>query len=365
MNLLSKLFFTFPEEKHKEQVQFYKPQQIKTRFDSTKEFLYESYISIDAIAFYSGAYRVTMTELQNIAKHVIKAKELIVKDPSVIPHFFDINGSSVDSLKSKEKSVKNELKTLVDFRNKLIQKDTSMIFRNLIIKKQMDLGKRINELNITEEIQKEDLNKEYGAMLMRIKKFLINGGNLVKKLELEKSNFYKKYENVSKEEKYKLMVSLSLGGFIVRLPAMQNNIRKIQIAKKREAVNKWVSEFMKIVEDLHSHTRNKELIDQKIFIHEFLENCLYRKDHKFDKIFEMRSEILDLSLNSFEEYMQENVKQEEEIKKMIFTLSNIKDGKLDIIFNKDIITKYINFLLSNNEKDKENLLNEFKNKLNL
>lgn len=355
MNLLSKLFFTFPEVQHKEQIKFFKQPKIKTDFNAPKEFLFESFISIDAIAFYTGAYHINDSELSTISKKVLQAKALIIKNPKVLPYFFKFEENATESLQNDAKTVKELLK----YRNKLIEKDTSNILKNLILKKQLNLAKRFAQVNLTQETVEEIMDKQYKEMMQRIKSHIVNGGNLVNKLKVEKENFYNKYVDIDEDQRINLILNLSLGGFIVRLPAMYTNIKKLQINKKNEAIRKWVTEFMKVVEDLGLKTKNKSLVEQKIILSEFLKNCLYRKDHKFDKMFEMRSEILDLSLDSFKDYMQENVQQEEEIKKMIFTVENIRDGSLNIKFNRDITEKYINYLNTGSEADKKSLLQEF------
>ena len=346
MNVFSKLFFSLNETEHHEQIKYFKSPAIKTNFNIEKEVLYESYIPIEAIVFYMGAYHTNDGEVNEIVKNVLEAKKLLVADRNMLTYFLNTN----------EENIENSAKGILKFRNKMVKKDKSVIFKNLIIKKQMNLMERYKEeMNILDP----EIDDQYKEMILRLKSDITNGENIVTKIQVEKENFYKNYLNVSDDDKFMLMMELSLGGFIVRLPSLYQNISKINIQKKSEAVRKWIQEFMKIVEDLELRTRNKPLIDQKLIILEFLKGCLYRKDSKFDKIFEMRSEILDLSLETFGSYMDENVKQEEEIKKMMIMVENIRTGIINIKYSKDITEKYINYLISGMEKDKEKLLKEF------
>lgn len=341
MNLFS---FLFPVENDlvtKEIVYNYKP--IAFTSDLKKEVLFESYISIDAIVFYMGAYHTNSTTVTKIVSHVLEAKDLIVKDKGIIEDFNNLS----------EEVPKSKARDLIKFRNKLIKNDKSGIFKNLILKKQM-------HLKTTEVGEDPGRNEMYVEMIQRLKNSISNGENVTKKINEEKINFYKDYAVVTSQERQKILMDLSLGGFILRLPSLFTFIQKIEIPKKSVTVKKWIMEFFKIIEDLELRTKTKELIEQKSIIREFLIGCLYRKNHAYDKIFEMRSEIMDLVLTNFNDYVEENIKQEEEIRRMIQVVDNIATGKITVVYSKDIREKFIVYLLTGLDSDKEVLLEEFK-----
>ncbi|ORD94106.1 hypothetical protein ECANGB1_1129 [Enterospora canceri] len=346
MNLFSKLFTVQLEESQKSEAHYYPIPPIKSAFNTSRELLYESFIPVDAIVFYIGTYHASEGELAKITKNVLEAKKLILED-----------SKNIDEFRLFDPNVPGAIGKLQKFRSDLIKKDESGILRDLIMKKQSDLDQRRKDG--TKLVDDQERDKMYKEMLHRLRLAVINGSNIVKKIEDEKNALYRDYIDVPAVEKYKLLIELSLGGFVVRLQALYTEIRRIEIPKKEAAVRKWINEFMAIVEDLELRTRTKTLMEQKTIIREFLLGCLYRKNTKFDKIFEMRSEIMDLALTDFNEYIAENIKQEEEIRNMITVVENIRSGRIDIKHNKDITDKYVKYLLNGDDSDKEVLLKEF------
>ena len=120
-------------------------------------------------------------------------------------------------------------------------------------------------------------------------------------MSLEKEEFYRVYEKISKAEINRTRISLSLGGAIINLPGILNMIENVNIPKKSKTVRKWITELMKIVEELELKTRTKSLFDQKVIILEFLRSCLDRKSSDYDFAFEIRSNILELAFRDAKE----------------------------------------------------------------
>lgn len=316
-----------------------------------KEILYESFIPIDAIAFYIGGYQWNESDIKSLANKIIEAKNIIIKNKDSLNDFYNLN-----SFKSTDKKIQN----LIAFRQKLIKKDKSNIFQNLILKDQTKLKRKF--ISSKDNI---DMEKKYLKMLLRIRESILNNQNIVKKLNEEKIEFYKDFIQIPANEQYRVMVELSLGGFIIRPSSLLTMIQRLHIPKKEIIVKKWITEFMQIVEQLERKLRHKQLIDQKILIKEFLTGWLYRKNIEYDKVFEKRSEIMDLALDSFNDYTDENKYQEEEIKHMITVIDNINVGTINIICGKNITDKFIKYLLSGNDDDKKSLLNEFQKYKNI
>lgn len=309
-----------------------------------KEILYESFIPIDAITFYIGGYQWNESDIKTIANKIIEVKNIIIKNKDSLNDFYNLNSKSSDK----------KIQSLITFRQKLIKKDKSNIFQNLILKDQVKLKRKFVSSKDSINMEKNYLN-----MLLRIRESILNGQNIVKKLNEEKIEFYKDFVKISANDQYRIMVELALGGFIIRPSSLLTMIQRLHIPKKEIIVRKWITEFMKIVEQLERKLRHKQLIDQKILIKEFLVGWLYRKNVEYDKIFEKRSEIMDLTLDNFNDYINENKYQEEEIKHMITVIDNINVGTINIICGKNITDQFIKYLLSGNDDDKKLLLNEF------
>ncbi|KAL6122537.1 hypothetical protein NUSPORA_00386 [Nucleospora cyclopteri] len=351
MNVFSLLFNPLPNSLYLKS----KDKSIKigpsseTVYDIQKMIPYESYMPIEAIVFYIAAYNPSKSYVNKIIQNVIEAKKSILSNETYLDFYLNIDDNDTE----------NDIKSILKLRNDIIKEDTSNIFRGLLIKNNNKLKlKRKSFTGINVDLG-ENRDKMYKEMIYRLRKGITDKDNMVQKIGNEKNEFYRDFLPVEDSERYKLALSLSLGSFVIRLPALFDMIQKINIPKKSLAIRRWISELMSIVQELEMQIERKSLVDQKMITKEFLLGCIQRKNSKFDKIFEVRSEIMDLALFNFSDLIEENIAQEKEIKNMIEVADNITTGKIPIKYNRDITEKYIQYLISTNEKDKNKLLNEF------
>ncbi|GAG95515.1 unnamed protein product, partial [marine sediment metagenome] len=208
---------------------------------------------------------------------------------------------------------------------------------------------------ITRNIINIDKDAEYREMIQRLRNAIINGENITKRLKLEKTQFYTNYLPVNLKDKTNLTRSLSLGEYIVRPALLARAIKELDKKNKETKVRKWISDIMRSVMELESRIKTKDLIDQKDIIEEYLLEIVDRKKGFFDTLLETRSEILDTIIKNYKEKIDKDIEQETEIKYLLDILERTTSGKINIVYNRDLENKYIEYLLNGNDNCMEGI----------
>ncbi len=98
----------------------YKIKEIEV--DSNNILQYESFLPIDGIVFYIGAYSPSESHVNNIIKNVLEAKKLVLKDRDIAKSFNNFSELASD---------KSPASMLVKMRNQLLNQDKSYIMKNI------------------------------------------------------------------------------------------------------------------------------------------------------------------------------------------------------------------------------------------
>ncbi|ORE00247.1 hypothetical protein A0H76_1821 [Hepatospora eriocheir] len=197
-------------------------------------------------------------------------------------------------------------------------------------------------------------------MIFRLRDNLLNGDNMYKKILLEKREFYKNKIDVPENEIEKMIISLSLGGYVIRIPKLAETVFKMYSHDKASKVKIWVKEIMKSVSDLESITKTKNLLEQKEILKEYLMDFITNNSKISENLLKVKSEITSEIAKNYEDLIKENIEQVNEIRKLIKLIDHISKGHINIKYSTTLTDKYIKFLLSESDKDKRELLKEFK-----
>lgn len=312
--------------------------------DMVQFLLYESYIPIDAMVFEIGVSNLSNNETEKIIKNVLKAKRILLKDPTEISKFVNF-----------EEPTSGNSSAILNFRNKIIEKDKSFIYKNIIMENLKEIYNCLSD-NMTGSIADPGKDKEYREMILRIKEHVVENLNINKKIELERNNFYRNYIDISRMKKEK--ISLNLAGTIFSPKELAKIIYRINIPNKKSVIRKWINNIFKPLEELE-YIKIKSITEQKFVIIDFIKECITQKRGNYDEAIETRNIILKaakLSQQKIEDYLK---KQSLENKRILKLIENTKDDKWILKFSKQIKEDYINYLLTLQDDKKKTLLNHF------
>jgi len=321
------------------------------KYDLPTVILYESFIPLDALVFEIGTSRPSKRELNHIIDAIIESKKLVLKDVSNIKNFFNLENPE---------NYSGPLKAPIALRFGLIQKDKSFIFKELIRSNLFSISRCVRErvgiFHKNEIFFDPRRDKEYRSMVLRIRDVISENLEVNEILEKEKTEFYRKFQKITRVKKSK--ISLNLGGSILNLKDMSEFVYKIDLKDKSKVVREWVDALMAPIEDLQQ-INIKSFIEQKFSVIEFLKECLDRKTGAYESSFEARDLIIKLAKLSEKEKSRFLSRQRTETKKLLKMAENLKIEQWIIKYSKQIKEDYVAFLLSSQEKDKQNLMSHF------
>lgn len=344
--------------------------------DLNQYILYESYMPIDAIAFYIGAYRPSNKVLNILVDNILKAKQEILKNIEYVVAFKNLSNVVKDS---------GTIGNLIKYRNNILNTiDKSNIAKKYTqiavetVAKQLgiygvndNIGNDSNMIiytdiketfpidNIKRKLYDIQKNDEYKSMIKRLKNIITENKNIYKALKIEKEEFYRNHVTYDTEDILKFKISLSLGGSIIEPFSLPKFIKNVEVDKKDVKIREWIYTIMRPIEDLELKISSKSFIEAKTIVKEFLKNCLTRKNNNLDEVFEARSQILQLSGNAKHGSELEDSRQETYVKNMIKIMENLKNDQWLIKYNKDIVEDYIVYLTTGNMNDRKRLLAHF------
>lgn len=309
--------------------------------------LYESFIPIEALAFYIGTVNPSNSALKDVINSILISKKLILKKTEILSKFFNFE---------EPISEKGKLKSILQFRSNLIKNDLSYIFKEIIKENLNEIKNCLIEESFSKKLEDPKLDIKYEEMIYRIKSTIKENLNVNEKIKNERLNFYREFEDVSKMKKEK--ISLNLGGNFINPVDLSKIIYRVNLPDKRKVVTRWMNLLLSPIEEL-SVIKVKDIVEQKFDLIEYINEVISPKTGKYDDIYELRSNIFKAAKMDAEEkqlFMQRQIKHNLNILKLV---ENIQSDSWIIRYSKQIKEDYINYLMSNQDVEKVKLLSNF------
>lgn len=317
-------------------------------WDPIKSVLYESYISIDALTFLIGTSRMSKTELDTVVNGILEVKKNILLDPKNAGKVFNISESI------NEKGI---IKTLLEKRLNLIKKDESFIFKELIKNKQDEILKCVGLLK-NKKLFDPKVDKYYKAMAFRIYDAIYENLDINETINREKEELYREYDqSITKDAIKRAKIAVSLGSSIFYLPELLKLIRKVNLKDKSKFIRDWINILFEPIEKLSISVASKNFIEQKYLVKEFIKNSI--ETGPANNAFEARTIIINAANLEIVEIKDLSTKQNEENKKLLKIIENVKEDTWLVKYNKEIKEDMILYLMTQQPEDKKKLLNHF------
>lgn len=320
----------------------------KINFGIVKTILYESYIPIDALVFEIGTSKMSKGEVDKVVDSILEVKAQILENQQNVAKVFNLS-ETINGPRS--------IKEALEKRQKLISKDDSFIFKELIKEMQDNILECIGEFK-NKRLYDPSLDSQYRSMINRLYDAVYENQDIQEVLRREKNELFQNYRDDIPESEFKrTRIALSLGSSAFSLSSLVTIIPKINLKEKRKFLNEQVNVLFEGIEELAILSSSKSFVEQKALVKEYIKSNMEMGPS--NSAFEFREAIINAAKLSSEEIKNLSAQQSRENMRLLEVVENMRVVPWIIKSNKEIKDDLIVYLLTQQPEDKKKVLNHF------